>query len=513
MVAKQAHPVPTASGRARTWLAIVLVLGIGSGTAAAAPAEVPPANVPSIEWTPCGEGKDCATVEAPLDYAVPEGQTVSLHLTRRRATDPARRIGVLFVNPGGPGGGTSSWPDKVVERDVTGATGARFDIIGIDPRGVEKSRPGIRCLSADGYAAQWAQATATPSDGQFPRAVSQAKDFNSACAGNTGALLPHLGTANVARDMDFVRAALGEEKVSYLGLSYGTYIGTVYANLFPDRVRAVALDGGYDPHRFTSDPYPNDMVQYQAVEESLNRFLDWCASDVDKCGFGRGKPAEAFRAVQADLDANPLRNPAGGLIANGATMTFAVVSALNSGGPGWVQLGRSLARAQARDAGSDLLAPISEEDTNFYAANVAVECNDRIFPGSVDDAEAELAKEAEAGPLLGNTVAYGPPNYDHGHALACLQWPAERDSRYPGPYDVRTETPILVVGTTHDPDTPYQDSVELAKTLGNARLLTFDGDGHTGYGGSECARAAEYRYLLELKLPETDVCKDNPPPA
>ncbi|RZS32255.1 pimeloyl-ACP methyl ester carboxylesterase [Herbihabitans rhizosphaerae] len=501
--------------RARAWLAVGVVLGIGVTTAGAigASAESTPNAVPSIDWTPCGDAIECATVQAPLDYTRPFGETVSLKVTRRKATDPARRIGTLFVNPGGPGGSASGLVNAVAKRDTTGETGARFDIIGMDPRGVGGSTPTIRCVATNDYAAQWAEATAVAADGQFKRAVSQARSYDKACADNTGRLLPHLGTANVARDMDLVRAALGEEKISYLGLSYGTYIGTVYANMFPHRVRAAMLDGGYDPRRYASDPYPNDMVQYHAVEKSLNRFLDWCASDAAKCGFGAGRPAEAFRALQADLDANPLRDPSGGVIANGATTTFAVVSYVNRGTSGWVPLGAALAKAQARDGSSDLLAPIGDGDTNFYAANVAVECNDRVFPGSLADAEGTLAEEAKAGPLLGNTIAYGPPNYDHGHALACLQWPAERKSRYDGRYDARTETPILVVGTTHDPDTPYQDSVALSKSLGNARLLTFDGDGHTGFGRSKCALSAEFTYLLELKLPDVEVCKDNPPPA
>ncbi|WP_158880669.1 alpha/beta fold hydrolase [Amycolatopsis anabasis] len=495
--------------------ALVTAVSVATaGPAAAdqpAPGGVPGVRVPVLEWTDCGDGVQCATATVPLDYRDPAGRTIALAVYRKPAADPGQRIGSLFVNPGGPGGTTRN---MVRSYGTTGPAElrTRFDIVSFDPRGVGGSSP-LRCQTPEEYSAAWTRATGRPAEGGFERAVEQAAALDRACAERSGALLPFVGAENFARDLDVLRAAVGDAKLSYLGISYGTFLGTVYANLFGKNVRVLSLDGAYDPQHYTNRPYDYDAPQFRAADSALMRFFGWCVKTPGLCSFGDGNPAAAFVSLQRDLDANPVRDANGQVIANGATLALQVVFRLNSGKSGWVALGAALADA-ARNRTGSLVAPIATGMPDFLNANTAIECSERRFPEDLGVLRARLHAEAASAPLLGPALAYGPPSYDHAHAPACVQWPIERRSRYAGPWNAPSAPPILVTGTTGDPDTPFGDAITLSRTFDRARLLVFDGEGHSAMRRSACATAVETRYLVDRILPEPGtVCADEPVPV
>ncbi|MGW0518205.1 alpha/beta hydrolase [Crossiella sp. NPDC003009] len=476
--------------------------------AAALPGGVPGVTVPSLDWRDCGtgDGFQCATAQVPLDYRDLAKGTLALALSRRPAGKPAQRIGSLLVNPGGPGGSGVGFARSVVT-ELPAEVAERFDVVGFDPRGVGQSSA-LACLDAEQTRAAFAEMPATRSRGDFERGQRFAAEFNAGCQARSGALLPYVGTEYVARDIDVLRAALGDAKLNYYGVSFGTYIGTVYANLFPKNFRVLALDGGYDPEAYANDPYRYDLGQFLATEAAFERFLSWCATS-EKCPFGKGKPGKAFDQLVADLDREPVTDADGKVLANGASLAYRMIFALNGGRPSWPTLAAQLTEAQSRTG--RLLRPIST-NAPFFAANTAVECADRVYPKSKVQLRARLAVAAALTPRLGPVAAYGSPGYDHSHAAACQQWPAKQASRYAGPWSAKGSAPILVIGTTGDPDTPYQDAVVLAKTLDNARLLTFVGEGHSGLSNSACARQATADYLVNKELPARGArCQDDPP--
>jgi pimeloyl-ACP methyl ester carboxylesterase len=450
----------------------------------------------------------CATARVPRDYRNLGAGTLSLNLKRHVATDSTHRIGSLFVNPGGPGNSAADFVSAVVSR-LPAEVARRFDVVGFDPRGVAGSGQ-VTCMTAEETGQAWAAASARVQPGSFERGQRAAEQFNAACQTRSGDLLPYIGTEYVARDMDLLRAAVGDKKLNYFGVSFGTFIGTVYANLFPTRIRAMALDGAYDPEEYANDPYTYDYWQYVALEGALRRFLDWCANSPG-CPFGHGDPGTAYDALVSDLDDNPVRDAHGKVVANGATLTYRVMFALNGGRSAWSGIAKDLSAAQRR-GGPDVDSIGSK--SNFFAANVLVECADRVYPPSKLLLPSRLALSAAAAPRTGPVAAYGPPGYDHSHANACQQWEADRASRYSGPWNAHGSAPLLVVGTTGDPDTPYQDAVTLAATLENGHLLTFVGEGHSGFAHSRCSRAAEVAYLVDLILPQDGArCTDDAPPA
>lgn len=497
-------------------LAVVLLSAALTGTVSAAedfssPGGVPGVQVPSLSWKDCPDGDNgfqCATAQVPRDYRNLSRGFLSLNLKRHLATDSTHRIGSLFVNPGGPGNSAADFVSTVVNR-LPPEVASRFDIVGFDPRGVAKSGQ-VTCLTAEETQQVWAGVSASVQPLAFKRGQQAAEQFNAACQTRSGDLLPYIGTEYVARDMDLLRAAVGDKKLNYFGVSFGTYIGTVYANLFPTRIRAMALDGAYDPEAYANNPYKYDYGQYVALEGALDRFLDWCADSPD-CAFGHGDPVAAYDALVSGLDDNPVRDAHGKVVANGATLTYRVMFALNGGRPGWLKIAKDLSAAQQR---SGPYVDSIASKSNFFAANVSVECADRVYPPSTLLLRYRLALSTASAPRTGPVAAYGPPGYDHSHANACQQWPATRASRYAGPWNAHGSAPILVVGTTGDPDTPYQDAVTLAATLENGHLLTFVGEGHPGAAHSPCTQAAEVAYLIDLTMPQDGTrCTDDPPPA
>jgi pimeloyl-ACP methyl ester carboxylesterase len=498
-----------APGSLVTFLAAAVALGAGQLLAAPhARAAGPP--VPELAWSDCGDGYECTPAQVPLDYRRPGGTRLTLQLRRWRAADPATRIGTLFIYAGGPGSSGWDW----VQSFATSASAEirdRFDIVGFDPRGVRRSRP-VSCLDRRPYQAQWSR---TP--GTFATVTRFARDWDAACQAHSGDMLPYLGTAYQARDLDLLRAAVGDARLTFFGGSYATYVGTVYASMFPGRTRALVLDSGYDPHKYADDPYAYDYGQYRSTESAMLRFLRWCAATAADCPFASGGPAPTtsglaakLRGLLDSLDAHPVLD-GGRVSVNGATMLAELTFRLNSGTRRWAALGAGLHLAESRTG--PLMYAIGQSDTAFNAVNVAVECADRVYPPGLPQLRDRLAEVAADFPLTAPRMAYGPPAYDQTHAPACLQWPAARLSRYTGSYRAHGSADILVSGNTGDPDTPYADSVALAGTLENGHLITWEGEGHTARRKSACIEGYMYEYLLRGTVPpDGTVCRDAPIP-
>ncbi|MDR6979120.1 pimeloyl-ACP methyl ester carboxylesterase [Streptomyces sp. 3330] len=496
------HRIPRRFGRFTVLgaaLAALVVAGTGTATRATAEPKTPgKPPVPSLAWTDCQGGFECANADVPLDYREPQGRTITLAVIRKKAADDTKRKGTLFMQPGGPG---NSGVDFVRNNyaDLPAALRDSFDVFGYDVRGVGRSSA-LTCFDDARYTRAVTEAKGVPGPDAYEPALQQAAEFDQACQDNAGELLPYIGTEYVARDIDLLRQALGEQQLTYYGRSFGSYIGTVYAAMFPKRVRALTLDGAYDPDHYANRPYAYDRPQYLALDGAMGRFLDWCAADQATCGFGDGDPRGAFEKLKADLDAAPVPTANGGQ-ANGYTLVYRLMFNINEGKVIWPSFGAALRKAQLRDNTSFLLRPPSPASFDFLGPNVAVECVDRDYPRDLRRLKRNVTANAKDAPLLGPAMAYGPPTYDHQHATACVQWPGERVSRYDGSYRAKGSAPILVLGTTGDPDTPYQDAVALSRQLDNAALLTFEAEGHTAFGRSACATDAVVGYLVDLKVP------------
>jgi pimeloyl-ACP methyl ester carboxylesterase len=444
----------------------------------AAPSAPPPGAVGATpDFRPCQAGLQCAAVTVPVDYANPAGPTMQIAIAKRPASDPAARVGVLLVNPGGPGGsGIELARADVLPRAVTD----RFDVIGFDPRGVGQST-GLSCpLGPDTpYLAD-----PDPGDPADEAATNSAVDrYDAACGQRYPQLLPFLGTRNVAQDMDRIREALGEQRISYLGFSYGTAIGQTYAQLFPTRLRTIVLDGVVDVTK------PGlDSAQAESFENSLRQFDAACRTD-PTCPV-RADPIGTLDRVRARVTAAPLP-VAGTSPLSAGLLEIGVVYPLYSRSS-WPQLASALAAADRGDGG-----PMRRLASAYFAGSNsdtynAVTCLDNAWP--TDDAQvfqSARATEVRAPHFSGNVLVSG---------LTCADWPAPQQpltplANYAGP-------PMLVLGTTNDPATPYQNSVALAARLPGSALLTHRGDGHTVYtNGLPCVDDAVNRYLTDAVLP------------
>ncbi|MFJ8300990.1 alpha/beta hydrolase [Streptomyces sp. NPDC094447] len=445
-------------------------------------------------WRDCGvTGFQCATLRAPLDYAKPDGEQIDLAVSRVRATGPGKRLGSLLVNPGGPGGSAVGYLQGYAGVGYPAPVRARYDMVAVDPRGVARSEP-VECLTGP-QMDTFTQVDQTPDDPAEVNALSAAfKDFSAGCAKKSRAILPHVSTVETARDMDVLRAVLGDEKLTYVGASYGTFLGATYAELFPDRVGRLVLDGAMDPSLPAIDL---NRDQTAGFETAFRAFAADCVAQPD-CPLGTGSveaAGEALRKFFRDADARPV--PTGESRWLGESLaTTGVIAAMYDEGA-WPQLREALARAIDGE-GSGLLALADsyyerEADgtyANLMFANAAVNCLDlpAAYRGPADVAKAVPSFE-KASPIFGRGLAWA--------ALNCTSWPTPPTG---GPHRITAEgaAPILVVGTTRDPATPYKWARSLAGQLSSGTLLTYEGDGHTAYGrGSDCIDTAINTYLLE----------------
>ena len=473
----------------------------------AEPAGPPPTTLAGyyaqkLRWQSCDKVFQCARLLVPFDYRRPAWRRFSLPVIRLPATDPAQRIGSLVVNPGGPGGSGISYALQA-RSEIAAPVRARFDVLGFDPRGVGGSEPAVRCLSGAQLDTYFSTNENLTGGAQLAPVVAEARLFARGCERESGTLLPWVGTPNAARDMDVLRAALGDAKLTYLGKSYGTYLGTWYAQLFPSHVRALVLDGAIDPG---SSSLRMNFVQAQGFEVALRVFVADCVARAG-CPLGRSSVGAGLARIQELISratAHPLANNLSGQRADGALVLNGIATALYNQAY-WPTLREALTSAFGGDATVlvELANALWERNasgqyTNLADANMAVECLDRPWPaGGTGPAglgrwrTAALAA-AHAAPAFGAPIMWG--------SLPCAYWPVRS---HPVP-SIRAAgaPPILVIGNQRDPATPYRWAQALAGDLKSGVLLGWDGNGHTAYMmGSSCVDGLVNRYLLDLAVP------------
>lgn len=499
--------VHTLGRTARVLVVLSLALGLLGGTAVA---QTPP-PAPTLAWAPCeGDGFECATLTVPLDHTDPAGDTIDIAVIRRLADDPGRRIGSLVLNPGGPGGSGYDFAlnaERVVSRRLL----RRFDVVGFDPRGVARSTP-VDCASDADFLPEgqpWPTQQA-----RLARFVAGGLGYAADCRAAAGAYLPYITTEATARDMDLLRAGLGDEQLSYLGFSYGTALGAAYAELFPERVRALVLDGALDPTSWWDQPLDQTRGQALAFEASLEGFLAWCGANVERCPFGAGDPAAAYDALLAEAIATGLPGPSPEVPVVAATDLLGAVftSFYVPSGISYPLLAAALSAAEQGDT-SLLLEiggsfPRDEDGTwpqflDIFNAVLAGDGNDNwpLDPRAYAALDAELAASA---PRLGRHNTWSS-------SIAPAYLPRSTNTIVGAEVDGEGAAPILVIGSTGDPATPYDGALALTEQLDSAVLLTREGDGHVAYPFSACIRIRTDIYLLTGAPPSAGVtCSTSP---
>lgn len=472
------------------------------GTSAAVDLASDPAEDPAyasyyeqdIQWGPCEGVNDpdleCGTLTVPLAWNDPEAGDIDIAVAQIAATGD--RIGSLVTNPGGPGGSGVNFLESLPLM-LSPEIGRAYDLVGFDPRGVNRSA-GVECLS-DEETDEYLSATAEPGSSESEEWSARIAE---ACEAGSGEVLPYLDTYSAARDMDVLRAALGSEQLDYLGYSYGTYLGASYAELHPERVGRFVLDGAVDPslsmNEFTAG-------QASGFEQATEAFLADCLDSGEGCPF-KGTEEEAKQQLQAlfaAIDESPLGTGDPDRPLTGALTRSAVLMLMYEDGL-W-EMGREAITAAMNGDGAPLLriADLSAERsadgtyrTNATFAISAVNCLDH--PGVADEEWVE--QEAER--LAEEFPTFGPMLGGDG----CAHWPVP-PLREPAPIAAEGAGPIVVIGTTGDPATPYAWSQNLAEQLDDSVLLTFEGNGHTAYGRSGgCIEEQVDAYLLEGTVPE-----------
>lgn len=489
------------SHRARRIALFLSIVVVGAVTSAPAAFARPPA----IEWEACADAAEfeCGTVAVPRDYDRPGGPTVDLAVARLPATDPEARIGSLFLNFGGPGAEVAGII-KAIGAEGLAPLNDRFDIVGFDPRGTGESEDAIDCRANQETLGVYRQPFVTPENLDVDEWVDVNRRYVNRCVRlNDWNDLAHATTANAARDMNYLRAAVGDRKLTYLGFSYGTAIGATYASLFPNRHRALVLDGALDVDKYLNKPLLSLREQSAGFERGINRFLQACAVDQAAClSFGGTDPWIALDELIESLEANP--QPASATdprLVDGDDVR-AVALGLIYAKQAWPFLAAALSAAQAGDysvirAEADAFYGLLEDGTydpggdRYYALGAL----EQRYPRNV-------FVYLEAGEHSWNLFDHFWWNSGYVELPYGL-FPVDPRGAYYGPFENRDSAPTtLVVGTTYDPATPYRGARRLAADLGNARLLTMRGDGHTAFpGNSPCIDVAVEAYLDEGTLP------------
>lgn len=443
-------------------------------------------------------GVRCAHVEVPLDYAEPDGDTARIGLLRWLAKDPSRRIGSLLVNPGGPGASGMVAAASLIGSVAGTELGDRFDLVGFDPRGVGASSPQVRCLTTEERHADRLEVDTDGSPAGVERFEQRSQDYAAKCAERVGVdALANLGSRDVARDMDVIRSVLGDEQLTYLGYSYGTRIGTAYADAFTGNVRAMVLDGALDP---AQDPVEEVVAQVGGFQGAFDAYLEHCVAS-NRCPLGddQAKATEVFQELVFPLQEQPVE--VGERLLSYTDATTAVIAALYDD-----QLWGLLTQGLAELAGGEGAVLLyladsyygydrtSGEYSTLIDAFTAIRCVDD--QPVTDRAQAKLADQQarQAAPFLDDGAE------PSGALDACAFWPAPPTGRVGLP-EVDGLPPVLVISTTGDPATPYQAGVALAEAL-DGRLLTYNATQHTAFlQDSECVDEAAVAYLVDGTLP------------
>ncbi|WP_375431073.1 alpha/beta hydrolase [uncultured Friedmanniella sp.] len=441
----------------------------------------------SLSWRSCARNLTCATVLAPLDYDDPDATAVTLALAKRSAT-AADRLGTLFVNPGGPGGSGRGYVSGFDARGLE-----RYDVVGWDPRGVGGSTP-VTCFGAADLD-RYFSVDVSPDDAAEQQALrAETYAFGASCLARSGPLLAHISTTSTVGDLDLLRSLVGDPRLNYFGASYGTKIGALYAQLFPDRVGHLVLDGAVNISG-------SEVSQVEGFERALDHFADWAATDADgghPLGTSKTEVLDRIKTLLTGLDAAPLQ--VGERQLSQQQGVQGVLDPLYGRGD-WPVLLRALDQASSGN-GRDLLA--LADAGNYRGSNgsygqinyafPAIRCEDSQA-ASVPAAERSAERAVAKAPLLGPLV---------GPDLTCPLWPvapAPKEPKITAP----GAAPIVVVGTTGDPATPYENAVGMARQLSSGVLVTLEGEGHTGYGQSSCVRDLVHAYLVQDRVPPDGV--------
>jgi len=452
----------------------------------------------AVTWKPCDDvarGAECATIKAPLDWDQPDGDTIDIAMARLVAAKPDQRVGSLLLNPGGPGGSGIGFLDYFSSLAGQGVLDS-FDVIGFDPRGVGDSSA-VVCFTTtqeldDFYAVDW---PVTPEG--FAESAEIVRPFVEACDQNTGPLLGHVDTDSSAKDMDLIRAVLGDQELYYVGYSYGSQLGAAYAELFPDNVGRLVLDGAVDPSLPSSE---HDLAQATGFQQALGAYVDDCLGK-SGCPLTGSKDAalNQIHELLVSIAAKPL--PGDGqreltlpLALNGLLVTMYEDSA-------WFMLTTALGQALKGDGiGLLMLSDIylDRDDTEGYTTNqmeafVAIGCLDSRAPADLASAQAQADRLIKAAPTFGEFWGFSEK--------LCDQWPYPQVGE-PKAVTAAGAAPILVIGTTGDPATPFAWAQALADQLESGVLLTYEGHGHTAYGRSNsCVNEVVDAYLVDGAVP------------
>ncbi|RLQ82821.1 alpha/beta hydrolase [Mycetocola zhadangensis] len=454
----------------------------------------------NLSWSNCEGQFQCATVVAPMNWDSPESGDVELSLIRQRASGDA--IGSLLVNPGGPGASGYEFVRDSVDFATDSRLQENFDIVGFDPRGVGRSTP-VTCLDEndmDDYL--YGLSTAERgSEEWMAELASSAKEYGNACAENTGASLEYINTVSAARDLDLMRAVLGDAELYYLGYSYGTFLGATYAELYPEKAGRLVLDGAIDP---STSNFEVNLTQAKGFESALRAYLDDCIG-TPECPF-KGSVDNAMTTIgdlMTSVDSSPIKNSDGRQLGASSLLT-AIIYPLYSPESGWPLLSEMFVDVMSGSAAyafsfADAYNGRNEDGSysdNSTEAFSAYNCRDYTYDDDPARMAAEAAELAAAAPTIGPFFGYGD--------IGCANWPhpdgAEREK-----IAAAGAPPILVVGTTNDPATPYVWAEALAEQLESGVLVTYEGEGHTGYNkGSECVNSAVDDYLISGTVPSED---------
>ncbi|MBC9711144.1 alpha/beta fold hydrolase [Streptomyces sp. TRM66268-LWL] len=457
----------------------------------------------AIDWTRCkaptanqGMGKapgskwQCGSIEVPLVQDEPKGEQVEIALIRKPATEPDRRLGALLFNFGGPGGsGVATLPQAAGDYEELNE---RYDLVSFDPRAVGETAT-VRCVD-DKELDRLSQEDDGPPENAADEAefTAESREQIEACKSRAGKLLPHVGTTDTAHDMDLIRAALGEPKLNYFGISYGTELGGVYAHLYPEKVGRTVFDAVVDP---TEGQVEGGLAQAEGFQLALENYLKDTGKDPKK-------GAAEIAALLERVDAAPLPTSSDRKLTRGLAET-GIAAALYSEET-WPYLTQGLQEVENAGSGSILLLladaysgrdPQTGRYNNMSQANAAIRCADSSERFGFADVKRRLPAYKKASPVFGESMVWG--------LMSCTDWPVKGERKTP---EVAAEGagPILVIGNTGDPATPVEGAEKMAKALGEGVgvNITVDGEGHGTYGVNDCATETVDAYLLEGKVPE-----------
>ena len=525
------HPL---AGRRRHLLGALVLAVAGWGLAAPAATGVSPASTTGVSsasttatgrlnWSACYQWLgnnfgteqpiryECAQQQVPLDHDAPTGATVLISLVRIPAADPSRRIGSLFLNPGGPGGSGVDFALFAGPFLYSDEVRARFDIVGFDPRGIGRSTQ-LRCAGNARQTSGWAVPLVWPeSTGEIGQWAAADRRLQDACDQRGGRILDHMSTADVARDLDRLRAAVGDARLTYAGYSYGSYLGTTYANLFPSRVRALVVDGVLDPIAWStgdpghaSEPFSTRLRSDIGARDTLAEFFRLCDAAAADCPFAApGGSSARFDALERQLREHPVVED--GFVLDHRFLVGSALGAMYDSSSWWGFADFLVAiedlafspTAAALATFESKRRSVGTGKSGFprypgFEGFAGVSCADSDNPSRVSAwAAAATARAAVSrfGPLW--TWVSSP----------CSAWPGAKSDRFTGPWTARTASPVLVVSSRFDPATPYQGAQRVAALLPSSRLLTVEGWGHTTLFLSQAADAAVSRYLVSQTLP------------